>query len=482
MLVEKKSHIAELVELLSTPPYRRNQNDIDNIVKWTNHFKFFQDLNEKEESSRLHAECCKVLSVQNYDENEYVFRIGDEGDAFYFILKGTVKILAQSEIPFKQQNDDDLHKILRKSTDIQNDHSKQLAHTLTTRISLNIGNDEKEVAILTSGYSFGEMAFVNDHPRYFSVQCTEPTLLGVLKKNDYNIIAKVQEKHINEKIEFLRSIELFKNWTRVAVYKLSYFFRSIILRKGNVVYREGDIPLEIFLIKEGEFIFTQNYNINAGYKKATAEFGGLKKHIQESIMRKKMMKVVIKQKGDIFGYDEIYTNKSVREFSCTCNSPNGEILAITDKNFAKKIVQPETLKLIEDSCRSSQKWMSSRLENLKFIEQLKDSLSFTPFSKIKVKQYEEPKSVCTKLPVIQVPQPPSGTLPIILDKILVKSRNRTCSSRKISTTTRGMFETELIETSVRYSKREHSRAFSNSFSIHTPSPTRQLPPSFRKKL
>ncbi|OMJ96280.1 hypothetical protein SteCoe_4 [Stentor coeruleus] len=477
----KSSFISGLIDLLSLPPYKRTQIDIENIVKWTSHFKFFQELNEKEESSRLHTECCKVLSVQNYRTNDFICRRGDQGDAFFFILRGAVKILAQSEIPIKHQDDEDLHKLVRKNTEI-NDNPKRLSHQSTIRMSLDAENDDKEVATLVSGQTFGEMALVNDRPRYFSVQCTEPTTLGILKKSDYNIIARVQEKQVNDKIEFLRSLEPFKNWTRVAVYKLSYFFRNINFRKGNIVYKEGDFPSEIYIIKEGEFIFTQQYSINAGFKKATAEFGGLKKHIQESIVRKKNMKIVIKQKGDIFGYDEIYANKFVREFTCTCNSSNGEILAITDKNFAKKIAQPETLKFIEDNCASFRKWMSSRLENLKTTERFKDNLSFTPFSKIQINSREESKIIDKKPSAKQPPPPPSGTLPIILDKILAKSRTRTCSRKKISSAVRNVFETELNGTILSYSKNNYSRTINNSFSTYSPSPTRHLPSSFRKIL
>jgi hypothetical protein len=70
------------------------------------------------------------------------------------------------------------------------------------------------------------MALINDRPRYFSVKCLEATVLGVLQKKDYRIIAKVHQMHINEKVEFIRNMEAFKTWTRIAVQKVSYFFKS----------------------------------------------------------------------------------------------------------------------------------------------------------------------------------------------------------------------------------------------------------------
>ena len=113
---------------------------------------------------------------------------------------------------------------------------------------------------------FGEMALLNDKPRFFSVQCGEPTALGILHKNDYNLISKVHEKQLADKVAFLKSLDVFRSWSTIALQKLSYFFRVIPLNKGNIVYYEGDEPVEIYFIKSGEFVFTQDYEIDAGYK------------------------------------------------------------------------------------------------------------------------------------------------------------------------------------------------------------------------
>ena len=191
MSVDKRPSPLNIINLLNIPPDNRTSEDIENIVKATSHLKFFADLNANEESSRTHSECFKYITTKIYEENEYVCRKGDPGTAFYFILKGSIT------------------KIVRKKTDIE--EKPQKVTRAETCINFSPEPEEKEVAVLYVGNSFGEMALMNDRPRYFSVQCTEPTILGVLEKNDYHTIAKAQEKLLNEKIDFLRNLEAFKH-------------------------------------------------------------------------------------------------------------------------------------------------------------------------------------------------------------------------------------------------------------------------------
>ena len=209
MSVDKRPSPLNIINLLNIPPDNRTSEDIENIVKATSHLKFFADLNANEESSRTHSECFKYITTKIYEENEYVCRKGDPGTAFYFILKGSVRVLTPSEVPVKENDDNEITKIVRKKTDIE--EKPQKVTLAETCINFSPEPEEKEVAVLYVGNSFGEMALMNDRPRYFSVQCTEPTILGVLEKNDYHTIAKAQEKLLNEKIDFLRNLEAFKH-------------------------------------------------------------------------------------------------------------------------------------------------------------------------------------------------------------------------------------------------------------------------------
>ena len=478
--------VPSLIELLSIPIYKRTQTDIDNIIKATSNFKFFKDLIEKDESASQHEECCKVLTIANYDQGDFICRKGDYANSFYLILKGRVKILAPPEIPINSLEDDELKKFARKNTDYEG-RPARITHIGTVVDFDNNSEDgeiEKEIAELTSGHSFGEMALITDRTRYFSVKCVEDTILAILQKEDYlTIIKGFQEKQLLEKLEFLRGLEAFKSWSKLALHKLIYFFKDSSYKKGNIVYKEGDLPTDIYIIKSGEFLFTQQYSVNAGCRNSTNTFGMLKKVNQEDVIRKKNLKIVIKQKGDVFGYNEIYENKEAREFTCTCNSSSGQLILISDKNFSKKVSHPDTLKFIEEKCISFREWANIRLNTLKKTENFKDSVSFTPFSKIKAIPQRELINPEVKLPIILTPGLPPTNLPMILNKMLTKSRNKSYSTnrRDENLTFRSLFQTELNQSVIHKRKKSKKmRIFDASFSYSVASPSKMLPSSARK--
>jgi CRP-like cAMP-binding protein len=472
MSVDKKNQGLSLTDLISIPPYRRTDADIESLVKATSYIKFFQDLSEKGESSKLHYECCKCIRAVYYSENEYVCKYGDEALDFFFILHGSVRVLAKPEVPLSDQNDEDLTKIVRKNT-VLNDKNPKIARYGTTS-DLNYEEDEmvqKEVAVLYAGQAFGEMALDTDKPRFFSVQCIMPTLLGALSKTEYLLIQKNYEKQNSEKIEFLRSLDPFKNWSKLALQKISYFFTSVPYKKNAIVYKQGDLPTNIYFIKEGEFLFTQEHAINVGYKASTEAPGALKSKKQENIVRKKNMKIVIKQKGEIFGYEEVYEKKLNREFTCVCCSTAGELVTISDKNFTKKIQHPDVTKYIEDSYATFRKWTDQRISGLKDTEIFKDGVSFTPFSKLQPTSRSREPDNLTKLPIIHIPDRYKQTLPIILDKIIVRSRNKSYSEDSKPR----YYSKTLFQTEVSYSINDNIHKKKNS-SRHEVSPNTSYTP------
>lgn len=431
MSLEKKLSLAvNIIDLLRIPSFKRTQENLDVIYKYASNFKFFQDLAEKEDALKLQYDCCRVLTVSTFLADEFVCKKGDEADSFYLIIKGRVTIISE-EVPVYQESDNLIQ--------INPDEPGPESRALTPRS--NYSQRPTEVAVLTSGQSFGEMALINNGPRYFSVKTLDPCILAVLNKSDYHSIAKVHEKQIIEKIEFIRNMEAFKNWTKIAVQKLSYFFRTQNYRKTNIVYKESDPVSDVYIIKQGEFLFTQKFRIEVGEKNEGEIFGKLTKKVPKKVFRQKVLKIVVKQQGEIFGYDEIMQELSSRQFTCTCLSNTGELLVISDKNLAKKIVRPETLKHIEDSYLGLKHWVSNRVEVLRQTEAVKDSISYTPFSKIKVTR-PQAATPDLKLPVLYSPSPLIETKPTVIDKFVRHSRQKSLNIRN-SNVYGGMFKTEI---------------------------------------
>lgn len=65
----------------------------------------------------------------------------------------------------------------------------------------------QEVKQVGKGESFGELALINNKPRAATAKCKTDTILASLDKESYSkVMAKIQQKKLNEKIDFLKEI------------------------------------------------------------------------------------------------------------------------------------------------------------------------------------------------------------------------------------------------------------------------------------
>lgn len=428
-----------LKRLLMIPADQRSNSDIDLICSLTRNFKFFREINEKEESAKLHQELIKIMFIKNYSTNDRVFQKGEQADALYIILTGKVHLLTNDSATSDIQISDPNH----------TSNTKTLAKDENSKSSKNLQTEE--FIELTTGESFGDLALINDRPRYFTVICPEPTVLCVILKENYQLLAKTQEKQSQDKIDFLRSLYAFKTWTRIAIQKLSLFFKTHSFKKSNIVYNEGDPAKDVFIVKSGEFVFTQNYKLDITDSQRETSFGNLTKRNLSKNFRFKQLNLVIKCKGEIFGYNEIYENKKGRDFTCTCYSTYGELLVISDKNFAKKVSHPETLKFIEDQCERLKPLVNKRISNLKETEKVKDLMSFTSINRIrqisKSRERVKEENVIKKYEYKR----DRGISPI--DKFVLHSQRKTPDCRnRLNYTEATLFTTEVSDKGERNSK------------------------------
>ena len=85
------------------------------------------------------------MTIKEFEMREVVFRYGDEGKFFCFILRGEVSI----HVPQKSSTEDN------------------------SREMINVGT-------LKSGDSFGELALLHKAPRSATITCLEDTSLGII--------------------------------------------------------------------------------------------------------------------------------------------------------------------------------------------------------------------------------------------------------------------------------------------------------------
>ena len=102
--------------------------------------------------------------------------------------------------------------------------------------------------------AFGELALITNKPRAATAVAKGPTTLLAIQREEYQrIMVGGMAKAIQEKVNFLKASPVFKSLEDSTHHltSLSYSFHLDTLERGAVLYREGDEPECVYIIKEG---------------------------------------------------------------------------------------------------------------------------------------------------------------------------------------------------------------------------------------
>ena len=162
-------------------------------------------------------------------KDQYVFKIGDRGDKFYIILSGSVSVL----IPDKKYTEEEV--ISEEVSEIYseaessptrkpqqpgnkprrlNEHffKAKVMKLVSNKILINksfqnsssasnpylktlIEDRMLEVAVLSNGQSFGELALISNKPRAASIRAKTTCYFAILNKEDYqNVYGAMEQK------------------------------------------------------------------------------------------------------------------------------------------------------------------------------------------------------------------------------------------------------------------------------------------------
>ena len=123
-----------------------NEIPLQEIIEFLMDVHLFHMLNESEL-----ADFISIAKLQNYQQGTTLFSEGDLGDAFYVIYKGAAQVKRRN--PFHEQS---------------------------------------QIANLTKGTCFGEMAILDDSPRSATIMITEPSILLRFSKREFLGLIKSQ--------------------------------------------------------------------------------------------------------------------------------------------------------------------------------------------------------------------------------------------------------------------------------------------------
>ena len=114
-------------------------------------------------------------------------------------------------------------------------------------------------------------------------------------------------------------------------------------------------------------------------------------HEAHNFVRNQKLKLCIKLKNEMFGFEEIFEKKNRRIYSCECASSHGELWAISILEFNKRVRPYDSLFFFRRRTLLLAEWAERRLEKLKKVEVSKVKNQFGMshiFSPVKI-QIEE---------------------------------------------------------------------------------------------
>lgn len=64
----------------------------------------------------------------------------------------------------------------------------------------------------------------------------------------------MEQMEIARKIEFLQVVAFFDRTDRRALHEYIYYFKIVNFKWKEIVYAQDELPLNVYVIKEGEFV------------------------------------------------------------------------------------------------------------------------------------------------------------------------------------------------------------------------------------
>ena len=281
----KKIHSDELIiELLSKERHLRTLTEIKIISKYLSEkFEYFKKIKESGEKYKL-EKIVSVLNLEKYSPNQYIIKYGQEGDKFYIILKGKIKvskpIYVQKCITLKEYLDM-MYEIKNNENDFLkynriNDKNSSLNLNIEKLLLLDLVNDtlkkkynfyieeEEDLGIFYEGFPFGEIALIKNFKRNAYIKTLSETYCITLIKNDYNkVMIEIEHKRLEKNISlFQKTYPLFQLWSLNELIKLFNCLSTINLNKDDYLYKQNENSDYIYLVKNGVFEIYSMVSLN----------------------------------------------------------------------------------------------------------------------------------------------------------------------------------------------------------------------------
>jgi len=229
----------------------RTNEQVETVTHWLRNFH--SDLLESLNDDEMRDMATHAI-VRHYNANDMLFLQGWEGDEFYILLEGKLRLFTHSD-EFRKLN-------------IMQAHTKQkVAERAKSgeKIDYLGGYLGNFIVDLHEGSGFGELAFISDHKfRSASAAWLSPAKVLVINEALYN---KTLHKHhrgqyeLNEKKNMIQSIKLFANWKDSQILTICAVIKKVEYAPGHVIGAQGDTINDVVMITGGEVLMSKRVTV-----------------------------------------------------------------------------------------------------------------------------------------------------------------------------------------------------------------------------
>lgn len=313
--------LEKMKQILLKKKEARNPQEIRIIAKSFESIDLFKEIKIGVEPL-LYQRLFKELIYEEFPVNHFIFRAKDPPDKLYIVLSGEVCILAVKEA--KIQNS--FEKLNPKLNSIED----------TTFMGYKILN------IMKKFQSFGEIALKNNANRTASAACKTNCELVSIDYKIFRIVLKsFFESQSSERLEHLRMVPMFKSIPTHYLEGIILHMKEMKFKKGNTIYKEGEILEYVYLIKEGEIQASKTIDLKLLRNKISEEkcysqeklFEFLSQNDLETfknlnsalarklfLLNKKSHVLFTMTKGECFGEKAMLLENRRDDFSMVCKS------------------------------------------------------------------------------------------------------------------------------------------------------------------
>jgi cAMP-dependent protein kinase regulator len=216
-MVESHSQDFEMIRerferLLKIPSEKRTEENLFELMRLTAKLKIFENF----KMSNIHKEICKHIYIKTLERGEIIFKQGDEGDAYYFVLRGCIDLYVYD------------------------------VDQIDGKIKLKV------LASILPNNGFGELALLYDCPRTATAIPNTRSDLVIFKKKMYtNFVKDLHEKELFELVKFYYSVPIFKKEPISNIIKYCLRTNKRILNSYETFMPYGEYVHDYCFLKSG---------------------------------------------------------------------------------------------------------------------------------------------------------------------------------------------------------------------------------------